>query len=141
MKNKKQKELDKIKKRNPGAYKLAKANNDMQKGIDALKEIMQPLTDISTAKKLMNSKEEFNPHGDYSFIYFKGRKHKLTPMQANAIRYMDEQHKKGKEEIWDKNILDHIGTKQFTMSAIFHKTKIMNNLISKVCNNYYKLNI
>ena len=70
MKTKKQKELDEIKKRNPGAYGIAEASNQMQKSIDKIKEAMKPLTDIGRAKELMNSKEKFNPHGDYSIIYF-----------------------------------------------------------------------
>tara|TARA_Y100001973_G_scaffold91578_1_gene140387 strand:- start:42 stop:467 length:426 start_codon:yes stop_codon:yes gene_type:complete len=141
MKTKKQKELDDIKKRNSGAYDIAKAYNQMENIADTIREKMKPLTDIGRVKELMNSKDKFNPHGDYSIIYFNGQKHKLTPMQANAIRYMVAEHKNGKEEIFDKDILDCIGTSQLTMSAVFKKTTIMGNVISKVYNNYYKLNI
>ena len=141
MKTKKQKELDEIKKRNPNAYKIAEASNQMQKASDKIREAMKPLFDIQRAKELMNSKDKFNPHGDYSIIHFNGQKHKLTPMQSNAIKYMNDEHKNGKEEIFDKDILDYIGTSQLTMSAIFKKTAIMGNVISKVYNNYYKLNI
>ncbi len=103
----KQSRLDHLSEKHSAIASVLKAQ---KKWNDKVEEIVTPLREQKELTELINSKSEFNPHGDYSIIYHNGIKHKLTPMQANAIRYMHNEHKKGKEEIWDKNILDYIGT-------------------------------
>tara|TARA_B100000965_G_C19599822_1_gene761953 strand:- start:1172 stop:1597 length:426 start_codon:yes stop_codon:yes gene_type:complete len=135
----KQSRIDELSKKYPAQASLLKLQKQAEKA--AKSAYFGELYDMQELAQLTNNVSEFNPHGDYSIIYHNGLKYKLTPMQANVIRYMDKEHKKGKEEIFDKDILDHIGTSQLTISAVFKKTKIMNNVILRVYNNYYKLNI
>ena len=134
----KQSRIEYLSKKHPAISSLMELNKNQSKMI---KETMGDMLEVQELTELIKNKSEFNPHGDYSIIYHNGTKHKLTPMQSNVIRFMEEEHKSGKEEILDKDILDYIGTTQLTMSAVFKKTKIMNNVISKVYNNYYKLNL
>ena len=62
-------------------------------------------------------------------------------MQANIISFMIKEHNSGKEEVFDGDIFEYVGTTQLNLSAIFKKTGIMNNVIKREHNHYYKLDI
>ena len=134
----KQSRIDHLSEKHPAIASLHNAIKSFNKTVD---KISKPLKEQNELSELINSKTEFNPHGDYSIIYHNGTKHKLTPMQANIISFMVKEHKSGKEEVFDVDIFKKISTEQSNMTAIFKKTDIMNNVIKRVYNNYYKLDV
>jgi len=137
-KTNKQSRIDSLSEKYSGISSLLKSVKD---GDKKRKEIISDMSEVSELMELNKNKSEFNPHGEYTIIYYKGIKYELTFMQSMVIKYMYEQHKSGKEEILDSDIFAYINTAQTSMSAIFKKTEIMNNVIIRVINHYYKLNI
>jgi len=62
-------------------------------------------------------------------------------MQANAVRYMHERHKKGDAIIYQQEILDHVQSGSAYLKYLFKNDPAWGTLIVRAKNNYYKLDI
>ena len=78
---------------------------------------------------------------DYSEVTQGNTTYYFAPMQANAVRYMHERHRKGKAIIYQQDILVHVKSGSEYLKDLFKDNSAWRTLIVKAKNNYYKLDI
>ena len=65
----------------------------------------------------------------------------IAATKNEAIKYMYNEQKKGRNPIFVQDILDACNTKETSLHRLFKKKNVMGNLILKKRNTYYYLNI
>ena len=107
-----------------------------------------PLTGVSREVKdqelsmiLGGMVKDITPSGDYSEVTQGNTTYYFAPMQANAVRYMHERHRKGDKIIYQQEILVHVNSGSEYLKNIFKDHPAWGTLIVRAKNNYYKLDI
>ena len=138
------KRLEELTQKNPTHKKLLDNNNKINEQAIKITNAIEnsPMGELMEMQYFINAKsDKFNPEGDYSVINFNGEDILLSQTQALAIKYIYEEHKKGRKSIFIHDILDACYTKETSLHRLFKKKNIMRNLILKRKNTYYYLDI
>ena len=118
------------------AFKIYK-----ERRFNTIAETSREVTDQELSMILGGMVKDITPSGDYSEVTQGNTTYYFTPMQANAVRYMHERHRKGKAIIYQQDILVHVKSGSEYLKDLFKDNSAWRTLIVKAKNNYYKLDI
>ena len=103
--------------------------------------VSREVTDQKLSMILAGMVKDITPSGDYSEVTQGKTTYYFSPMQANAVRYMHERHRKGAAIIYQQDILVHVKSGSEYLKDLFKDDPAWGTLIVKAKNNYYKLDI
>ena len=118
------------------AFKIYK-----EQRFNTIAETSREVTDQELSMILAGMVKDITPSGDYSEVTQGKTTYYFSPMQANAVRYMHERHRKGKGIIYQQDILAHVKSESGRLKDLFKDNSAWRTLIVRAKNNYYKLDI
>ena len=118
------------------AFKIYK-----ERRFNTIAETSREVTDQELSMILAGMVKDITHSDDYSEVTQGNTTYYFTSMQASAVRYMHERHRKGKAIIYQHDILAHVKSESSRLREIFKDDPAWGTLIVRAKNNYYKLDI
>jgi len=103
--------------------------------------VSREVTDQELSMILSGMVKDITPSEDYSEVTQGNTPYYFAPMQANAVRYMHERHRKGGAIIYQQDILVHVKSGSEYLKDLFKDHPAWGTLIVRAKNTYYKLDI